>query len=298
MTVIVRATGPLSLIQDLGRTGYAHVGVPNSGAADREAHRLANRLVGNQETAATIETTFGGLHLTSTTPVLVSVTGAPTTVLIDGTPVGINGYLTLPAGGDLHVAAPTHGARNYVAVRGGFGVPPVLGSRSTDTLTGLGPAPLTDGTTLPIGNLAQEWPPVMTAPTRYRDHDGERLLEIIAGPRAEHLANIGQLTRGLWEVTPDSNRVGLRLRRSKKISAGEESEGVEPRLVYREDATELASEGVPHGAIQVPPEGNPVLFLADHPVTGGYPVVALLTPSALDMAAQLTAGMRVRFHFG
>lgn len=138
MTITIRETGPLATVQDLGRPGYAHLGVPGSGAADRGAMMLANRLVGNTVSAATIECTLGGLTLTTDTDVLMAVTGADTVVRVDGTPVGVAAAVALRAGSELSVDAPSWGCRNYVAVRGGVDVPPVLGSRSTDVLSGLG----------------------------------------------------------------------------------------------------------------------------------------------------------------
>ncbi|NED60856.1 biotin-dependent carboxyltransferase family protein, partial [Streptomyces sp. SID10244] len=104
-------------------------------------------------------------------------------------------------------------------------------------------------------------------------------LETSDGPRREHVEDAGDLAHGIWAVSPDSNRVGVRLDRP--------ADSDDPLVVHRADAPELASEGVPHGAVQVPPSGRPVIFLADHPVTGGYPVIAVLTPSAVDQAAQL-----------
>ncbi|MET9203001.1 allophanate hydrolase subunit 2 family protein, partial [Gordonia sp. NPDC003585] len=130
MTVVtVVATGPLATIQDLGRPGYAHLGVPGSGGADRAALTLANRLVGNRISAAAVESTFGGLRLRADTDVLVAVTGAEATVRLAGTPVGLAAGIVLRAGGELTVDPPTWGCRNYLAVRGGFDVPAVLGSR-------------------------------------------------------------------------------------------------------------------------------------------------------------------------
>ncbi len=287
MTVVtVVEPGPLATVQDLGRPGYAHLGVPGSGAADRGALMLANRLVGNRESAAGIESTLGGLRLSVDRDILVAVTGAHAVVRVDGRPVGGHAATLVPAGGELFVEPPAWGARCYVAVRGGIDVPPVLGSRSTDTLSGLGPRLLMAGTLLQVGSETGDWPPVSAAPV---STDYPRVTELFVGdgPRRDHVARPQDLFAGVWEVSPDSNRVGVRLDRAAESS--------DPLVVHGPDGGELASEGIAHGSVQVPPSGRPVIFLADHPVTGGYPVIAVLTAGSLGAAAQLVAGSTVRF---
>ncbi|MFT4128212.1 MAG: biotin-dependent carboxyltransferase family protein, partial [Gordonia sp. (in: high G+C Gram-positive bacteria)] len=184
------------------------------------------------------------------------------------------------------LSAPVGGARNYVAVRGGIDVPPVLGSRSTDTLSGLGPPALSAGTRLPVGAAARAWPATMTAPISLITPDVVELA-VRPGPRAGLMRHAADLRVGRWEVTADANRVGVRLTRPHGDPA--------PLLEHREHAGELRSEGVAHGSVQIPPTGRPVLFLADHPVTGGYPVIAVLTAASISRAGQLVAGMRIRF---
>ena len=278
LTVV--APGPLATVQDGGRVGWASIGVPRSGAADRVSADLANRLVGNRPDAAVVEVTAGGLRLRAERTVLVAVTGAPVPLSVDGRAVPVNGPVTVRAGSVLAMGIPSAGLRSYVAVRGGVDVPPVLGSRSTDTLSGLGPPPLTAGDRLPVGQLTGEEPVVDVAAVRPPTADP--VLRVLPGPRRNWLAPDAwtALTTRPWTVTADSDRVGLRL-------SG-------PRLERaRED--ELPSEGLVPGAIQVPPDGAPVLFLADHPVTGGYPVLAVVTTADLPAAAQLRPGDGVRF---
>ncbi|MXP22705.1 5-oxoprolinase/urea amidolyase family protein [Gordonia sp. HNM0687] len=284
--LIVVQTGPLATVQDLGRSGYAHLGVPVSGGADRGSLTLANRLVGNPESAAVIETTLGGLHIRLHCDVLIAVTGARAQVHVDGIPVGTDAALPVSHGSEVIIGSPTRGCRNYLAVRGGIGVPPVLGSRSTDVLSELGPTGLRSGMELPVGKPTGDWPAASSAPRATADDDVTEL-EVTDGPRRDHVQTPGHLIRGVWEVGADSNRVGVRLSRPADCD--------DPLVVHRSGAGELASEGIPHGAVQIPPSGRPVLFLADHPVTGGYPVVAVLTADAVDRAAQLVAGDRVRF---
>lgn len=286
MTLEVIAPGPLATIQDLGRPGLAHVGVAHSGAADRNSLRLANRLVGNPESAAGIEATMGGIRLRAHIRTLICVTGAHTTVTVDDTPVGMGTSLPVQAGSILSVGAPRSGCRSYVAVRGGIVVPTVLGSRSTDTLSGLGPAPLRAGDVLPVGDPPAGWPPATMAPIG-TEHSPLVDLDTFSGPRRHHLHNPSDLYSGTWQVSAEADRIGVRLRRPKSSAA--------PHLTHRGDSAQLRSEGVAHGSVQIPPNGQPVIFLADHPVTGGYPVVAVLSADALCRAAQLVAGEAVRF---
>ncbi|MCY0921817.1 biotin-dependent carboxyltransferase family protein [Streptomyces sp. H27-G5] len=280
--LVVRA-GALTTVQDLGRPGYAHLGVPRSGALDVGAHTLANRLLGNAPDAATLETTLDGVALRASDPVTVAVTGAPCAVRVSGRPVAWGAPVPLRAGAELEVGAAESGLRSYVAVRGGFAVPPVLGSRATDLLSGLGPPVLSAGALLPVGPPGRE-------PVRGVDALGvpgaptELVLPLGPGPRADWFEpdSVARLLGAAYRVSARSNRIGLR------TDGG-------PALVRRR-AGELPSEGMVLGAVQVPPDGLPVVFLADHPVTGGYPVVGVVPPGpALDAAAQARPGVTVRF---
>jgi biotin-dependent carboxylase-like uncharacterized protein len=273
----VLASGPLATVQDLGRPGWAAIGVPRSGPADRAAAALAGRLVGNAPEAAVVEVTAGGLRVRAARTLLVAVTGAPAPVTVDGRPAPFNAPFPLPAGAELALDRPPVGLRSYLAVRGGIDVPPVLGSRSTDTLSGLGPAPLRAGDRLPVGRAVAAEPVVDVAPVA--SPAVSPVLHVLPGPRRDWLAPEAWdlLLAGEWTVSPDSDRVGLRL-------SG-------PRLARARD-DELPSEGLVPGAVQVPPDGAPVLFLADHPVTGGYPVLAVVEVTA---GGQLRPGDTVRF---
>lgn len=274
-------TGALSTVQDLGRPGYAHLGVSRSGAADRASLRLANRLVGNPESAAGIEAVLGGLAVRVVTrPALVALTGAPCPVRADGRRLAMDGPMQLPAGALLELGSPTAGLRTYLAVRGGVDVPPVLGSRSTDTLSGLGPDPLEAGARLAVGAEQAEPPVVEVAPQRELPDD--LVLRVRVGPRDDWFADgeVERLCRTPWRVSSDTDRVGIRL------------DG-DP-LRHRGDG-ELKSEAMVRGAIQVPRGGRPIVFGADHPVTGGYPVIAVVEAADVDLAAQARPGQAVRF---
>ncbi|GJF21644.1 biotin-dependent carboxyltransferase family protein [Streptomyces sp. HO565] len=274
----VRA-GALTTVQDVGRRGHAHLGVPRSGALDAYALRLANRLAGNDADAAVLETTLTGCALRSDRAVTVVVGGAPCPVTVDGRPVAWGAPVRVPAGGVLDVGAVTAGVRSYVAVAGGITVEPVLGSRSTDLLSGLGPAPLRDGDVLPVGVPAR---PAPSAAAPWPGPPAELILPVRPGPRADWFtpAALRTFTSATYRVSPHSNRIGLR------------TEG--PPL-QRASAGELPSEGMVLGAVQVPPDGRPVVFLHDHPTTGGYPVIAVVAESALAAAAQAAVGTPVRF---
>ena len=272
--------GPLATVQDLGRRGYAHLGVGRSGAADRPSHTLANRLVGNAEGAATVETTFGGLRLRAEDDVLLAVTGATSPVLLGGAPQALNAPLRLTPGVELVLGAPERGLRNYLAVRGGLAVAPVLGSRSTDLLSGIGPAPLRAGDRLPVGRDTVGDPLVDQAPVT--PPDTAPTLRVLPGPRRDRFdaATWTSLLGTTWTTSPDSNRIAVRL-------GG-------PALGGAVEADPRSAPLVP-GAVQVPSGARPLVFLADHPVTGGYPVLAVVVEADLPAAAQLRPGQPVRF---
>jgi biotin-dependent carboxylase-like uncharacterized protein len=263
--------------------------VGRSGAADRAAYLLGLRLVGHDvderdgDAPASVETTLGGLVVRARGDLLVALTGAPCPATIDGTPVAHAAPFTLADGATLALGMPPSGLRTYLAVRGGIDVEPVLGSRSTDTLSGVGPAPLQSGDVLPVGPAPDAFPSVELAP-----HDLRAVRDVVLtmtpGPRADW-CDLGDLTHGIRTVAERSNRVGIRLQGSP----------VRRSVSYAD--SELASEGLVPGAVQVPPGGEPVVFLADHPVTGGYPVVAVLTAPAIARAAQLRPGDRVRLRW-
>jgi biotin-dependent carboxylase-like uncharacterized protein len=277
----VLSAGPGATVQDLGRPGYAELGVSPSGAADRPALRLANRLVGNPEHYAGLEVTLGGLRVRFGRPGLVAVTGAEGPVTVGGRAAGVNAPLPVRPGQEVVIGTPTAGVRGYLAVRGGIDVPAVLGSRSTDTLAGLGPPPLRPDVRLPVGDTPLGYPGVDLAP---RPALPDRpVLRVLPGPRTDRFidgALAALCSPDGYAVDPRSNRVGLRL-------SG-------PALDVRAGG-ELPPEGCVSGALQVPPSGQPILFLADHPVTGGYPVIAVAHPDDLPLAAQAAPGRRLRF---
>ncbi|GAA1366240.1 biotin-dependent carboxyltransferase family protein [Catellatospora chokoriensis] len=295
--------GPLATVQDLGRVGYAELGVSRSGALDGPALRLANRLVGNPESCAGIEFTYGGASLRAHTSVWCALTGAPAPLSVDGRPVPYGVAFGLPAGARLEIGLPRHGIRSYLAVSGGVAVPAVLGSRSTDTLSGIGPDPLRSGQVLPVGawrdgsahgggtgDLGTAGAAVEPAPigaggwgvdfVPVSAPGAEIRLRVRLGPRDDWFTDAGELLRHAY-TAGQGDRIGVRL------------DG--PPLA-RAVPGELPSEGLLAGAIQVPGDGRPLVFLADHPTTGGYPVAGVVHPDDLGLLAQARPGTRVVFH--
>ncbi|AVP67059.1 5-oxoprolinase/urea amidolyase family protein [Rhodococcus hoagii] len=278
---VLRA-GARTTVQDRGRPGHAALGVGASGAADVVAHDAANRLVGNGPDAATLEVTLGGLRARLHGDATVAVTGAPTPLTVNGVPRPLFSRLHLRDGDDIALGIAPAGLRTYLAVRGGIDVPPVLGSRATDTLSGIGPAPVRAEDRLPVGDAHRELPAEDFIPPPATAADPVEL-RVRMGPRADWFtpASRSALVQRLWTVTTDTDRVGARL------------DGTGP--LHRARTGELPSEGMVSGALQVPPNGMPVLFLADHPVTGGYPVIAVVLEDDIPAAAQLRPGCRIRF---
>ncbi|MFC9329862.1 biotin-dependent carboxyltransferase family protein [Kitasatospora sp. NPDC057015] len=272
--------GPLTTVQDLGRRGVAHLGVPRAGALDEPALRAANRLAGNDPGAAALETTLGGVAVRALGPVRIAVTGAPAAVRIDGRPAPWGTAVAVPDGALVEVGPATHGVRSYLAVAGGIAVPAVLGSRSADVLSGLGPPPLAAGQRLRVGPPPppRPRPELVPLPAPPRT----LVLRLHPGPRADWFepASVARLAGDGYLVAAASNRIALR---------------TEGPAVRRSRPGELPSEGMVLGAVQIPPDGRPVIFLADHPTTGGYPVVGVVPPADLAAAAQARPGTPLRF---
>ena len=280
-TLLVERPGALALVEDLGRPGLAHLGVAESGALDRGALRLANRLVGNPDGAAALELVGGGFRAVFTGVHWFAVTGAWGALRLDGRRIAACTAVRASDGDVLELGAPERGIRYVVAVRGGLDVPRVLGSRSRDTLAGLGPEPVTAGAVLSVGAPPEASVPPLDQEAGFPPPAGPVTVELLPGPRADWAtdASLAGLFEREWVLSPNSDRVGARL------------EGTP--LGRR--AGELVSEPTVPGAMQLPPSGLPTILLADRPVTGGYPVVAVATRASLDRIAQLRPGQAVRF---
>ena len=281
-------------LQDLGRPGYAHLGVAPSGAADRAALRAANRAVGNPPGLACLEITLGSAAFRCTGEMVVAFAGASAQIGVQRASGEIfesviGQPIALDTGDSVKLGYPARGLRSYLAVRGGFDAPRVLGSASRDALAALGPAPIVKGAVLRVASSeAERFGPVTVDPpgadAQPLPASGDTvMLDVTLGPRAESFTRqaVALLSGQDWKVTPQSSRIGLRLR-------GEQT-------LERRETSELPSEGVVRGAIQVPHDGQPVLLLADHPLTGGYPVIAVVAEHHLDLAGQVPPGAKVRF---
>ncbi|MEB8340235.1 5-oxoprolinase subunit C family protein [Streptomyces endophyticus] len=276
---IVRA-GVATSIQDLGRTGLAHLGVPRAGPADRRSFTLANRLVGNAENTPALEVTLGGLELTLSVSRYVAVTGAPVPVTLDGARVADPVRVYVPAGSRLTLGRPWVGCRTYVAISGGIEADLVLGSAARDSLTGLGPEAVRSGSTLRLGS-ARTVPDVPLELAFSRVPCGGRVTARFRwGPRHDlfDAADLRRLADTSWRISAQADRVGARLT-GPPLEIG---------------SVDLPSEGTVRGAIQVPPSGEPIVFLSDHPVTGGYPVVGVVTDADTDLVAQSVPGDELR----
>jgi KipI family sensor histidine kinase inhibitor len=280
------------LIEDLGRPGFNSMGVSGAGAADRTALRRGNRLVGNAESAAGLESFGGGAVLRVIGDGVAAVTGAAGSITVTGADGTIHRprlgeAFAIADGDELELGGTDQGARRYLALRGGIDVDTALGSASTDTLAGLGPAALDRGSRLSLHDPR-------TAPHLVDPHPrsecalprpGQTVtMTVTLGPREDWFTSAGieTLLSQEWTVTHESDRVGLRL--SGQVA------------LERARTGELPSEGAVTGALQVPPNGQPVLFGPDHPLTGGYPIIASVDD--VDFAAQLPPGVKLRFTTG
>lgn len=282
-TLEILRTGPLAVIQDLGRIGRSDLGVGRSGAADRRSHKLANRLVANPDDRATVEVTFGGFCArVRGGDIDIAVTGADTDPTVNGIKFGTNSIQHVRDGQLISFGTPRAGLRTYLAVRGGICVEPVLGSRSYDVMSAIGPAPLRAGDQLPIGEHTADYPEIDQAPVAAITGDAIEL-SVVPGPRDDWFVDPDLLVHTEWVASDRSDRVGMRL--------------VGRPLQHRFPDRQLPSEGATRGAIQVPPNGLPVILGPDHPVTGGYPVVGVVIDEDMDKAAQVRAGQRVRLHW-
>jgi len=275
--LLVESPGLQAVVQDRGRDLQVW-GVGRSGAADRAALALANRLVGNGSEAAGLECLLGGLRLRALGTAVVTVTGADCPVLVDAKAVDSHRALLLADGQTLSLGTARTGLRAYVGVRGGIAVPQVLGSRSRDLLGGIGPDPLVTGMMLPIGSdtAGSAWfepvaPPQLTRPVTVRASPGPRTDWF--SPHA-----LDALSMTEWTVRGESDRTGLRL-------AG---------APLQRRSGDLPSEPTIPGAIQVPPDGQPIILGPDSGVSGGYPVIAVVLDQDLDALAQMRTGEPVR----
>jgi len=283
----VVAPGLRSVVQDGGRRNVAAVGVPAAGPADPVSFALANRLAGNDAGAGTLEVTGGGTRLRCLAACHVAVVGAAPDLLVDGTAAPASQLLPLHAGQVLDIGRQRGGCRSYLSVAGGVVGPEWFGSSGTDELTGLGAGALASGDVVHAG----PWAPPLgdhVVGGGVTDVDLSTVLElrVLPGPHDEQFdaAVLTRLEESVFVVQPASNRVGLRLR----PPAGA------PAWCDGPTAGDLDSQGVVTGAVQVPPDGDPVVLMVDHATLGGYPVVAVVVAADHGLLGQCAPGTQVR----
>ena len=301
MAIEVLRVGPLTTVQDLGRTGHVAQGYPECGACDAYAARLANLLCGNPEGLAVLECTLSGPRLRFEAPAVAALTGAAMRAELDGGSCPWNEPFYVPAGGVLEIGAFSSGLRGYVAVRGGIDVPEYLGSRATDLksrLGGFAGRALREGDRLPARPCAEARLTAAALAERARKIDqslffpavprgwlgeeGLPILRAVPGPQEECFAGAGleAFARGIYAVSPDSNRMAARLTGAK---------------IAAEAGVDIVSDGIVAGSVQVSADGQPIVMLADHQTTGGYAKIATVLPCDLPALAQLRPGERLRF---
>ena len=299
MTIYVVKPGALSTLQDFGRFGYQRYGVIVDGAMDEWAHRVANLLVGNRETEATLEITLIGPSLAFDEPAVVAICGADLSPRIGDRDVPMDRPVRLSAGSVLEFGRRRAGCRAYLAVKGGYAVAPVMGSKSTYLRGGFGGfegRALRKGDMIAIGEAADHSPgnaieaddtpfiaPASPSIARTRSTGAEiQSVRVVQGPQWPLFADDAQraFTTAAFVLTPSSDRMGYRLEGAK--------------LVTREPI-EMISEGVSFGTIQVPPDGNPIILMADCQTTGGYPKIAQAVSVDLPLLAQMMPGQKMRF---
>lgn len=284
MTVRILDGGPLTTVQDLGRTGHLRYGIPPSGPVDRESFLLANRLVGNDGTAAGLECTYMGPRFQVDRPCAIAVTGAAAPVTVNGEPAPRWTTIVLRAGDTVRVGAPRAGVLSYIAFSGGLDVPVVLGSRSTygrGRLGGLEGRALRQGDIL---NVLGGPPPVARALATPPSVGGEEetIVRVVLGPQADRFTDEGIRTflGSAYEMTQQSDRMGARLRG--------------PRITHTR-GHDIVSDGIALGSIQVPGDGQPIVLLVDRQSTGGYTKVATVCSFDIGRIGQVKPGRSLRF---
>ncbi|WP_417605579.1 biotin-dependent carboxyltransferase family protein [Oceanimonas baumannii] len=286
MSLLIEKPGPLSTLQDAGRFGVRHLGVTQGGPADLHAWAWSNWLAGNAWGAAALEVTLGGLTLSAQQPCRLAITGADMQAQVNGQPLPHWQGVNLNSGDTLSLGMARAGIRAYLAVAGGFQAPLVLGSSACVVRDHLGGhqgdgRPLAAGDTLIFDEKMQGNALSRRLPAQEkRDYDDEPTLALIPGAQFRHFDDhslIEALNRP-WTVDPRSDRMGIRLQGS----------------MLHCNIGSLISEGLTLGAVQVPPDGQPIVLLNDRQTIGGYPRLGTLTPLACARLAQCRPGQTLR----
>jgi biotin-dependent carboxylase-like uncharacterized protein len=277
--------GMLTTVQDLGRRGYQGLGVPVSGPMDAYSHRVANLAVGNDAMAAALEITLLGPELVAQGDLVCAVAGAEIQVTVGGARVAPDTPFAVPSGSRIRCGPRRLGARMTLAVRGGFDVPATLGSRATHLVSHMGPfggRALRAGDILPVADFPGPAGSPRAAPIPLYLPEGGARVRVLPAVHRERFTDEAwhQLTHGRYTITPQSNRMGYRL---------------EGPVLTHVGSSDILSEAMPVGAIQVPASGQPILLLAECATTGGYATIANVITADLPIAGQLAPGDWIEF---
>ena len=283
MSILVKTPGPLTTVQDEGRFFHQSSGIRPSGVMDVAAYEAANALVGNENGEAVLEMTFLGATLEFQSAAWFAVTGAAMQAKLDGTPVERYRAIRAEAGQTLAFGMAVNGCRGYLAVRGGIDVPLAMGSRSTDMSAKLGGF---EGRPLKVGDVLPTLSDDGWTPTDLHFdlpfYGSAMEVRVIPGPQQEYFTTAGLETffSTSYEISPDSDRMGLRL------------DGPE---IGSENGTDIVSDGIVFGSIQVTSGGKPIILMADHQTAGGYAKIGTVLSLDLPKLAQARPGDTVRF---
>ena len=284
--LIVVRRGMLTTVQDLGRWGQQGAGVPVAGPMDGYSHRLANRLVGNRESAAAVEVTLIGPELEADGDLVCAVAGAEFAIDVGGRPVQMHQRFTVPSGSRLRFGRRSAGARAVLAVRGGFNLDLLFGSRATSLISRIGPfggRALIAGDVLPVGSedALPETRTLQNAVPLDLPRGGARV-RVMRGPHEVMFTHSAfeSLFGSRYLVTPTSNRMGYRL---------------EGPILRHSGKADILSDATPMGSLQVPASGQPIMLMADRQTTGGYPKIATVITADLPIAGQLAPGDWIEF---
>ena len=285
MAVKIVLPGAVMTVQDGGRYGYQETGIQVSGAMDQASFKKANYLVGNDETEAVLEVTLFGGMLEFTEDTIVAVTGADMGPMVDEEPVEMNCPLLIQKGQTLTLGTARQGCRTYLAFAGGIDVPLVMGSRSTNlkcAFGGYGGRALKAGDVLELGKPKLSFDRVKKR--RTKGIETEKIIEVraVPGPQQEYFTEAGEKAfySGTYTITDQSDRMGYRLKGP---------------LVESKNGTDIISDAIPLGAVQIPPSGQPIVLLADRQTTGGYAKIAVVCSFDIPKLVQGRPGDKVRF---
>ena len=285
MAVKIVLPGAVMTVQDGGRYGYQETGIQVSGAMDQASFKKANYLVGNDETEAVLEVTLFGGTLEFTEDTITAITGADMEPVVDGDPVEMNCPLLIRKGQTLTLGMTRQGCRTYLAFAGGIDVPLVMGSRSTNlkcAFGGYGGRALKAGDVLKLGKPKLSFDRVKKR--RTKGIEAEKIIEVraVPGPQQEYFTEAGEKAfySGTYTITDQSDRMGYRLKGP---------------LVESKNGTDIISDAIPLGAVQIPPSGQPIVLLADRQTTGGYAKIAVVCSFDIPKLVQGRPGDKVRF---